>query len=228
MGFTAPDMIRILLALGLFCLALGANAALYLRTGGTAPAPSGDTRITLGETEISVPRSFIRDPAQIAGGRLDRLDMAVNIADFSALPPPSTTKPFAIPPDRLTVLLGSAQGQTGPAEQFQLLYARFLSKETWSNPGGLVMRRFRAGTPYEDREIYLGAGGSRLFIAICPREQQAGIEPCVTQIRVDGLDAELRFDARHLPDWRRIVGETTKRIGEWRRAGAAPALRSGL
>lgn len=221
-------MTRIMLALALFCLALGANAALYLRTGEEPSMLTGSSRVMLGETEIAVPRSLIRDPAQVAGGRLERLDIAVKLADFSALPTPSATKPFEEMPDRLTILLGAAQGQTGPAEQFQILYARFLSKETWSNPGGLVMRRFRPGTPYEDREIYLGAGGSRLFIAICPREQHQAIEPCVTQIRIDGLDAEMRFNARYLPEWRRIVSETTKHIGEWRKTGAAPALRSGL
>ena len=93
---------------------------------------------------------------------------------------------------------------------FQTIYARFLTPETMPHPGGLAMRRFRPGTPYEDRELYIGAGGRQPFLALCPREPQLReIEPCTTLMRRDGMDAELRFNARHLADWRRIAAEAT-------------------
>jgi hypothetical protein len=117
-------------------------------------------------------------------------------------------------PDRLSLVLTAASTATPDAMTlFQTVYARFLGRETWSNPGGLVMRRFRQGTPYEDRELYIGAGGRQIFIALCPQENlaqahQRDIEPCTALVRQGGLDAELRFSARHLPEWRKITASS--------------------
>lgn len=204
-------MKRLVLALALLGTALGANAALFLRADGSAEPLAGTVDVTLSGTRITVPRALIRDRAQMAGGRLDRLDLAVTTADFAPVPPPSAREPNRPVPEHLVLMLTATHAANPDAtDLFQTLYARFLGRETWSNPGGLLMRRFRPGTPYEDRELYIGAGGKRIFIALCPQEShlpanQRDIEPCTTLIRQDGLDAEVRFHARHLPDWRRIV-----------------------
>ncbi len=103
------------------------------------------------------------------------------------------------------------------ADQLQQVYARFLAPETTQAHAGLVMRRFRAGTPYEDRELYIGAGAlgggiGRLFIALCPKAAAQDVEPCITRLRQDGVEAELRFPARALPEWRRMGTETLQLI----------------
>lgn len=197
-----------LIALALFGTALGANATLLLR-GPSGPAmPQGQARIELSRFSLTVPQALIRDRTQMAGGRLDRLDIAVNITNFQALPPPSAEDPYRPMPDRLTVILSAHRGDPVAADLFQTVYARFLSRETWSNPGNLVMRRFRQGTPYEDRELYLGVGARRPFVALCPIDAHRETEPCVTSFRVGDLEAELRFHARHLPEWRRIMQDT--------------------
>lgn len=207
-------MKRLAIALAILGTALGANAALLLRPDAGAETLAGSVEVTLGSRKITVPRALIRDRAQMAGGRLDRLDIAVNAVDFSPLQQPSARDPDRPMPDRIALVLTAGSATTPDMmELFQTVYARFLGRETWSNPGGLLMRRFRPGTPYEDRELYIGAGGKRIFIALCPQESQLpanqrDIEPCTTLIRQDGLDAEVRFNARHLPDWRRIVLES--------------------
>lgn len=204
-------MKRLVIALAVLGTALGANATLLLRPDAGTEALTGTVEVTLGNRKIIVLRALIRDRAQMAGGRLDRLDLVVDVADFSPLQPPTARDPDRPMPDRVALTLTAGSTATPEmTELFQTVYARFLGRETWSNPGGLLMRRFRPGTPYEDRELYIGAGGKRIFIALCPQEShlpanQRDIEPCTTLIRQDGLDAEVRFHARHLPDWRRIV-----------------------
>lgn len=198
-------MKQILLALGLIGVALGANAALYLRTDKGAEAVTGASRVTLGGKVLNVPRALIRDRAQMAGGRLDRLDLALAPATLGALAQPSPLEAEARLPDHLALVIAPQSGEPGSADLFQNVYARFLARETWSNPGGLVMRRFRPGTPYEDRELYLGVGGKKSFVALCPLEALRETEPCTTSFRQDGLDIEMRFNARHLPDWRRLT-----------------------
>lgn len=202
-------MKRLVIALALFGTALGANAALLMRQGPARAPALGTAKVELGRITLAVPQALIRERAQLAGGRLDRLDLAMNIQTFEPLPQPSAEDPFRPMPERLTLILTASRGGPMPAELFQTLYARFLTRETWSNPGGLVMRRFRQGTPYEDRELYLGVGGRRPFVALCPIDAHRETEPCLTRIRVGELDAELRFNARHLPEWRRILQEAS-------------------
>jgi len=202
-------MKRLVIALTLFGMALGANAALLLRAPPN-PAPFlGTARVELGKADLLVPQSLIRDRTQMAGGRLDRLELAVNILNFEPLPQPSAEDPFRPIPARLSIILAPSRGEPVAAELFHTVYARFLTRETWSNPGGLAMRRFRQGTPYEDRELYLGVGGRRPFVALCPMDAHREMEPCLTTLRFGELDVELRFNARHLPEWRRILEDST-------------------
>lgn len=198
-------MKQILLALGLIGVALGANAALLMRGDKPAEPVTGESRAQLGGKTLSVPRNLIRERTQMAGGRLDRLDLALRPGDFGPLPQPSTRGGEAKLPDHIALMITAENGNPVSADLFQNVYARFLARETWSNPGGLVMRRFRDGTPYEDRELYLGVGGRRSFVALCPRDAMREIEPCTTRFRQDGLDLEIRFNARHLPEWRRFT-----------------------
>jgi hypothetical protein len=199
-------MKQLVLALGLFGVALGANAALFMRTEVATDLLPGSSRVELDGRAFDVPRALFKDRAQMAGGRLDRLDLAVRPADFTPLPQPETLAEHQALPDQITLVLTGKGHAPDPSEMFQNVYARFFARETWSNPGGLIMRRFRAGTPYEDREVYIGAGGRKIFVALCPLDASREIEPCTTTIRQDGLDIEVRFNARHLPDWRRLTG----------------------
>lgn len=207
-------MKQLILALTLFITALGANAALFLHTAGDQMPATGVARIDLSGRMLEVPKNLIRDRAQMAGGRLERLDLVVSMVDFSPLPPLSAKAQHQAQPDRLSIILTAAKPGSDAPELFQTIYARFLTWETWSNPGGLIMRRFRADTPYEDRELYIGAGGRRVFIALCPISSVSETEPCVATFRQDGLDAEIRFSAANLPDWRRFFPAATAIVSE--------------
>lgn len=207
-------MKQFVLALGFLGIALGANAALLMRKETTREEFSGNSRVLIGDRSLDIPRTLFRDRAQMAGGRLDRLDLAVSPFDFSPLPPPSPKIAQDLIPDSVTLSIAPKGDAPDPVDMFQNVYARFFSRENWSNPGGLVMRRFRTGTPYEDREIYIGAGGARLFVALCPVDLVAReIEPCSATLRQEGFDIELRFHARHLPDWRRLTNNALKLAG---------------
>lgn len=208
-------MKRFLLALLLFGTALAAHAALWLRSAATLPEAKGFSTVVLGERSLMVPQAMIRDHAQWGGGRLERLDLAMNAADFSPLPPLRADSPDRQTSERLSLTLTQADATPDTFSLFQTVYARFLSAETLASPGGLAMRRFRPGTPYEDREIYIGAGARQPFVALCPREAHLReIEPCTTLLRRDGLNIEMRFQARHLPEWRNLLAGTLTLVGQ--------------
>ncbi|MBN8534571.1 MAG: hypothetical protein J0L51_10835 [Rhizobiales bacterium] len=212
---------RWIFALGLLGLAFAANATLLLREPSKPQAPSGTAEIDLSGLPLKVSRALILDPAQRGGGRLLRLDLALDRRTFEPLPPPSLTQDGASTPQKLHLVLTNPGLQAPPADQLQQLYARFLLAETQNTPTGLMLRRFRPGTPYEDRELFIGAGQfggglGRLFIALCPKSGILDIEPCTAKLRHEGVDIELRFPAQALSDWRRIATEAFRIVGEMR------------
>jgi hypothetical protein len=91
-----------------------------------------------------------------------------------------------------------------PADRPMQLYARFLEAETVAGPGGLVMRRFEQGSPYDLEQLYVAPPDGRDFFARCPKPASAGAaltELCFFVFRVDGLDVELRFAPALLDNW---------------------------
>lgn len=208
-------------AVGLLGLAFAANATLLLREPAKPLSPTGTAEIDLGGLPLKVSRALILDPAQHGGGRLLRLDLAVERGSFEPLPQPALTRDGAAQPERLHLVLTNPGLQAPPADQLQQLYARFLQPETHNTANGLVLRRFRPGTPYEDRELFIGAGQfggglGRLFIALCPKGGMRDIEPCTARLRHEGVDIELRFPVQALADWKRIGTEALRLVGAMR------------
>jgi hypothetical protein len=212
---------RWIFALGLLGLAFAANATLLLREPSRPQMPTGAAEIDLAGLPLKVSRALILDPAQRGGGRLLRLDLALDARAFEPLPPPSLAHDGTSMPKKLHLVLTNPGLQAPPADQLQQLYARFLLAETQNSPTGLVLRRFRPGTPYEDRELFIGAGQfggglGRLFIALCPKSGILDIEPCTARLRHEGVDIELRFPAQALADWKRIGTEALRLVGTMR------------
>jgi hypothetical protein len=207
---------RWILATGLLGLAVAANAALLLRAPAPTTLPDGEVKIDLAGLPLMVERALIAEPAQQAGGRLTRLDLQLSRADYRPLPVRLPKKAGEPLPETLHLVFTNPGPKAPPADQLQQIYARFLAPETTQANAGLVMRRFRPGTPYEDRELYIGAGSlggslGRLFIALCPRGVRE-VEPCIVRLRQDGVEAELRFPVRALGEWRRMGTETISLI----------------
>lgn len=209
-------MKRLALATTLLLGAMAANAALMLRPQSVVEPQQGDVRVEIGPRQLVVARALIRDPAQMGGGRLDRLDIVLGIDTLAPLPAPDAKAPEKTPPERLGIVITPAQEGLSAIDMFGKVYARFLSSETQAAPAGLMLRRFREKTPYEDRDLYLGVGTGRTFVALCPRTQTLDKssdgtappreqEPCITTFRLAGLDMALRFPATHLGQWRRIT-----------------------
>ncbi|MGL5447083.1 MAG: hypothetical protein ACRDBL_07240 [Rhabdaerophilum sp.] len=210
-------------AVGLLGLAFAANATLLLREPAKPQMLTGTAEIDLGGLPLKVSRALILDPAQHGGGRLLRLDLAVDRETFEPLPAPSVRRESVSQPTKLHLVLTNPGMQAPPIDQLQQLYARFLLPETHNTANGLVLRRFRPGTQYEDRELFIGAGQfggglGRLFIALCPKGGLRDIEPCTVKLRHDGVEIELRFPVQALADWKRIGTEALRLVGAMRGA----------
>jgi len=196
-----------LLALVLALLVAGANRLLRK----TDEAEPTIVAASLGGARFAYAPAFARDESTRYGGALERLSFLAVLPDFA---PPQ--KPSADPrrraseeldPMRVFITLGPRDEALDPAERPSRLYARFLESEVWGGPGGLVMRRFEPGAPYELEQLYLAPPDGREFFARCPRRDAGflGSAPCLWALRWKNLDVEARFSASLLRDWEELA-----------------------
>lgn len=107
---------------------------------------------------------------------------------------------------RLLVTLSPPDRVNEPARQLAT-YARFLTPTVWSNPGSLVVRGFRKGSPFENDEFYVSVPDGRGFAARCPLEAGAGLdEPCRITFQHRGMDVNIRFPRAIIADWAVMLG----------------------
>ena len=109
---------------------------------------------------------------------------------------------------RLLVTLSPPDKVNEPATQLAV-YARFLTPTVWSNPGGLVVRGFRKGSPYEGDELYVSVPDGRGFAARCPLDTTTAAtldELCRVTFRHRGLDVNIRFPRAIIADWELMLG----------------------
>jgi hypothetical protein len=108
---------------------------------------------------------------------------------------------------RLLVTLTPHDKVNEPQTQLSV-YARFLTPTVWSNPGGLVVRGFRKGSPYEGDELYVSVPDGRGFAARCPLDNGKSDldEPCRVTFRHRGMDVNIRFPRSIIADWELMLG----------------------
>jgi len=114
---------------------------------------------------------------------------------------------------RLLVTLSPPDKVNEPQTQLSV-YARFLTPTVWSNPGGLVVRGFRKGSPYQGDELYVSVPDGRGFAARCPLENgRLDLdELCRVTFRHRGVDVNIRFPRAIIADWELMLGGVRRTI----------------
>ena len=186
------------------CLATVAGVGCWMAYRILRPLPPPSyVETTIGETLLRIHQSYAR-PGELTAGGLERVDIIARFPDFRA-----AGASFARDAQDVVYLRLQPQDQSlEPSERTMKLYARFLEQTAWNNPGGLIMRRFEKGSPYEREDLYLAPPEGRIFAARCMRPSQPpdGLpNTCITEFRLRGLDAQLRFVPDLLPEWERLM-----------------------
>jgi hypothetical protein len=203
----AGRMIATVAALG-FAAAMAAGGwTLYQAFKSGRTLAPGLATAQLGPVRLRYDPALGRATEDREGGRLDRLDIALRLPGYLPAGADSTSKPESL----VFIRIEAADGSLAPEDRMDKLYVRFLEPDQWTHPGGLVMRRFEPGSPYEREELYFAPPEGRLFTARCTRPSQPpdGLpETCISDIRANGLDAHVRFAPDVLLDWERLAGAT--------------------
>lgn len=184
---------------------LGTAIALYANR----PEPLDPTRVQaarIGDVALMVPRHLSgadgEDSARLVGMVRLRLDWpSLGAAQHQSRRALLVT---LSPPDKINE----------PATQLTV-YARFLTTTVWSNPGGLVVRGFRKGSPFEGDELYVSVPDGRGFAARCPLDSTASRpldELCRVTFRHRGMDVNIRFPRAIIADWELMLGGVRRTI----------------
>lgn len=214
----------------LFAVALALLAALLAAFTFRATRRSTDAgpkmvAASVDSVRFSYPFAFARDGATRMGGAQERLAFVMRFPDFAPPPPASADSKHrpepAQDPIDVFIIVAPKDETIDPAERPSKLYARYLESDVFAAPGGLMLRRFEAGSPYELEQLYLAPPDGALFFARCPKREAGfmGAAPCLWALRRGALDVEVRFSPSLLEHWSRIVEGTQ---GFLRRIEAAP------
>lgn len=166
--------------------------------------------VSLGSLRLRLDPAYIRHAEDKSGGPMNELMLAARFDSFRPAPAATPLQPDMTQADAdvVIMLLRPADATLNPADRTSKLYARFLESDTWSHPGGLVMRRFSSKGPYTGEELYIAPPEGRRFAARCirPRQNHDGLpDTCVADLRVEAIDVNVRFSPDLLPDWEKLV-----------------------
>jgi hypothetical protein len=207
----------LLLFVALALCGVGAGYVAYNMSGRSHGSPGEGPRITASfeRLNLAVPSAYFRSgpPRDIAG---DRIDLVAAFPDFAA----AGTAAARSDPDALVfIAISRNDGAPDPAERPQAIYGGFLEPDAWQNPGGLVMRRFAATSPYAEEELFLAPPDGRQFSARCRKAE--GVAPtigetCLWRLRIDGADVQARFSPALLPRWETLERGLRQLVESWR------------
>lgn len=168
----------------------------------------------LGPVRLTYPAAMARAGDGRKGGALDTLDLMATLPDFRA---PVAPRPGLLQPALIFIALRPQEATLDPAERPVQLYAPFLSPEIRSEAGGLQMRRFGPGSPYGRENLYIVPPEGRAFSARCsrPADPPDGLpETCISDMRLKGLDVQVRFSPAQLPEWESIQAGVARLVEE--------------
>jgi len=212
------------LFLALFALLVSVAAGIVALSLLRAAAPSQLVQAEIGGAHFTFAPTLARDEETLAGGFAERLAFVATFPDFGPRPPRSAPGGRASRQGELVFVTVTPKDEAlEPAERPSRLYARFLEAEAFVGPGGLVMRRFEKGSPYDLEQLYIAPPEGREFFARCPKTQDGASgaeEPCLFLFRVDGLDVELRFAPALLEQWEALTEGARGFLARIRTGGA--------
>lgn len=210
--------LRIFLAvMALALLGAAIGFGLFWWTSRPAPGVRGPIAVTIGNAAFQISPGYVRAGALPRPGAQERVDLVLAF-------PGMTAAGTATGGLRVFLALLREDGVIDPSERVNELYGRFLEPDIWQNPGGLLMRRFMADSPYGDEELFLSPPDGRVFTARCrksgPAQGQArGAdigETCLWRFRVEGADVQARFPPELLPQWEALASGLKRKVAEWR------------
>jgi hypothetical protein len=197
----------------LLTLVILAGAGWLIAPHFLSPSEPREDRVatTIGQLRLVVPAAYLRSCAQQNCTR-DRLDLVMT---YPGLDPIDVRQPERDPRLLVFATIEPMDGVIDPSERINALYGRFLEAGVFDHPGGLIMRRFQATSPYTGEELYVAPPDGSTFHARCPTSVAAHSPACLWRMRQKQADITIRMAPELLPHWEEISTGVHARLKEW-------------
>jgi hypothetical protein len=186
------------------------------------PVDAPSLPITIQDVTFNVPPAAIRVKAQRKPGTLDRVDLvfmwpALAPPDLGQRPEPAAGSRGI---DRIFVTIAGSDGTLPPIERFKTIYPRYLDSSIGTTEGGLAVRPFRDGSPYQGEELLYDGDNPERFLARCTRDRGSTmIGMCLYQRRIGKAEVTVRFPREWLANWQNVLSGFDKLVASFRASG---------
>jgi hypothetical protein len=163
--------------------------------------------IVIAGVTFNIEPAAIREAIERRPGTQDRVDL-VYLWPSLAPPDPADKPTVGRPVDpnaRLFVTIAAGDATLPLTERVQDIYPRYLLPEPSAGPGGLTLRGFRDGTPYQGEELVFETAVPEHFLARCSRRGVVNSGTCLLERRVGNANITLRFPRDWLSDWKSVA-----------------------
>lgn len=162
--------------------------------------------ITVAGTLFNVPPASIRVAMQRRPGPQERLDLYFSWPDLTApkaMTPQEDNARLAMT-DRVFVTIRPADNTLSPIDRLRNVFPRHLEDATFSDPSGLIGRKFKDGGPYQGEDLLSDLATSERFFVRCTRAGAIHAR-CVLDRRIENTDVSIRFPREWLGEWREAL-----------------------
>jgi hypothetical protein len=177
--------------------------------------------ITVGGVAFNVPPAAIRFKMQRRAGPQARVDLVFLWPSLEPPSPHAALSPADAPKvtERIFLTIAGSDGTLPPVERLKAIYPRYVVAGPAVNMGGLQVRPFRSGTPYQGEDLIYDAATPERFLMRCTQSFAATPGMCLHERRLGTADVTLRFPRDWLTDWRATANGIDRLIAGLRPAG---------
>jgi hypothetical protein len=135
--------------------------------------------------------------------------------------PQAAETPFPKLTNRIFVTIAASDGTLPPIERFNTIYPRYLEAGMGTEPGGLTLRSFRDGTPYQNEDLLYDHRDPASFLVRCTRDGASSpmVGMCLYEKRIGDADITARFPRAWLSDWVSVTRGLQQLIANLRSSG---------
>lgn len=183
------------------------------------PVDAPSIPVTIQGLTFNIPPGAIRVKSKRKPGAQDRIDLAFKWPGLT--PPEERPVPVASSSgiDRIFLTIAASDNTLPPIERFKTIYPRYLDHSLRATDGGLTVRPFRDGTPYQGEEILYQNDNPERFLVRCTRDSANAIGMCLYQRRIGETDITARFPREWLSDWPSVFSGIERLLASFRISG---------
>ena len=160
--------------------------------------------IAIAGVAFNVPPAAIRFKMQRRAGPQSRIDLAFLWPSLEPPLPATAVTPADAPKvtERIFVTIAGSDGTLPPGDRLKSIYPRYLATGAAVDMGGLQVRAFRSGTPYQGEDLIYDPSAPERLLMRCTQTFAGTPGTCLHERRLGTADVTVRFPRDWLTDWR--------------------------